>query len=195
MTTVREAMNPVDVTVGSGHTMREAARRMTEGRTGAAVVIDPELPAPGIVTERDVLRCVGRRRRRRPELVGEHLTANVVYAAPDWPLERAAEQMTAGGFRHVIVLDGLGDRRHPLDARHRRTLGPRVGRGPQLRRRLSAGAGLAIAPRRGVAASRRARWEDGVGVEPRPPAARRDRDPRTALRGALRRAARGRAAA
>ncbi len=29
--TVRQAMNPVTVTVGSGHTMREAARRMTEG--------------------------------------------------------------------------------------------------------------------------------------------------------------------
>jgi len=55
--TVREAMNPVGVTVGSGHTMREAARRMTEGRTGAAVVIDHDLPAPGIVTERDILRC------------------------------------------------------------------------------------------------------------------------------------------
>ena len=59
MTTVREAMNPVSVTVGSGHTMREAARRMTDGETGAAVVIDHELPAPGIVTERDVLRCAG----------------------------------------------------------------------------------------------------------------------------------------
>jgi CBS domain-containing protein len=106
MTTVREAMNPVDVTVGSSHTMREAARRMTEGRTGAAVVLDPELPAPGIVTERDVLRCVGEGGDPDSELVAAYLTAHVVYAAPDWPLERAAEQMVRGGFRHVIVLDG-----------------------------------------------------------------------------------------
>src|SRR5665213_4575375 len=104
--TVREAMNPVGVTVGSGHTMREAARRMTEGRTGAAVVIDHDLPAPGIVTERDILRCAGHGGDLDSELVGDHLTANVVYAAADWPLERAAEQMTAGGFRHVIVLEG-----------------------------------------------------------------------------------------
>lgn len=106
MTTVREAMNPVDVTVGSGHSMREAARRMTEGGTGAAVVLDPELPAPGIVTERDVLRCVGDGGDPDRELVAAHLTAHVVYAAPDWPLERAAEQMVRGGFRHIIVLDG-----------------------------------------------------------------------------------------
>ncbi len=104
--TVRQAMNPVTVTVGSGHTMREAARRMTEGGTGAAVVIDHELPAPGIVTERDVLRCAGHGGDLDTELVGDHLTANVVYAAPDWPLQRAAEEMTAGGFRHVLVMDG-----------------------------------------------------------------------------------------
>ncbi|HLW96976.1 MAG TPA: CBS domain-containing protein [Solirubrobacteraceae bacterium] len=106
MTFVGEAMNPVGVTVGTGHTMREAARRMAEGHTGAAVVIDPELPAPGIVTERDVLHCVAAGGDLDSELVGAHLTAQVVYAAPDWPLARAAEQMTAGGFRHVLVTDG-----------------------------------------------------------------------------------------
>ena len=106
MTTVREAMNPVDVTVGSSHSMREAARRMTAGGTGAAVVLDPELPAPGIVTERDVLRCIGEGCDPDREQVAAHLTARVVYAAPDWPLERAAEQMVRGGFRHIIVLDG-----------------------------------------------------------------------------------------
>ena len=76
--TVREAMNPVGVTVGSSHSMREAARRMTEGATGAAVVIDSDLPAPGIVTERDVLRCVGEGGDLDAELVGDHLTANAV---------------------------------------------------------------------------------------------------------------------
>ncbi|HEY1775004.1 MAG TPA: CBS domain-containing protein [Solirubrobacteraceae bacterium] len=105
MTAVREAMNPVGVTVGSGHTMREAARRMCAGRTGAAIVLDPELPAPGIVTERDLLHCVGDGCDLDVETVGAHLTANVVYAEADWPLLRAAEQMTKGGFRHVLVMD------------------------------------------------------------------------------------------
>jgi CBS domain-containing protein len=40
------------------------------------------------------------------ELVSAHLTANLVYAAPDWSLERAAEAMTEGRFRHVLVIDG-----------------------------------------------------------------------------------------
>ena len=106
MTAVRQAMNPVSVTVGSGHSIREAARRMTAGGTGAAVVIDHELPAPGIVTERDILRAVAAGCDLDSEPVGSHLTANVVYADADWPLERAAEQMTNGGFRHVLVMDG-----------------------------------------------------------------------------------------
>jgi signal-transduction protein with cAMP-binding, CBS, and nucleotidyltransferase domain len=106
MTTVREAMNVASVTVGTGHTMREAARRMTAAGTGAAVVIDPELPAPGIVTERDLMQCVGHGCDPDEELVAAHVTTNVVYAAPDWPLERAAEQMVKGTFRHIIVLEG-----------------------------------------------------------------------------------------
>lgn len=104
--TVRDAMSPIRVTVGTAHTMREAARRMTAGGVGAAVVFDHDLPAPAIVTERDVLRCAGENSDLDSELVGDHLTGELVYAAPDWDLQRAAEEMTHGGFRHVIVIDG-----------------------------------------------------------------------------------------
>jgi CBS domain-containing protein len=103
---VREAMNPVTVTVGPAHTMREAARRMVQGATGAAVVFDPEMPAPGIVTERDVLLVAGGGGDLDTELVSDHLTARLVYAEPDWPMHRAAEAMTEGRFRHIVVIDG-----------------------------------------------------------------------------------------
>ena len=102
---VHEGMNPVIVTVGPTHTLREAARRMSARSVGAAVVIDPEQPGPGIITERDLLRANGRDQDIDVELVGDHLTTNLVYAEVDWPLETAAEAMVAGAFRHVIVLD------------------------------------------------------------------------------------------
>ena len=35
------------LTVGPGHTLREAAKRMTDKGVGAAVVIDEETPGPG----------------------------------------------------------------------------------------------------------------------------------------------------
>jgi CBS domain-containing protein len=104
--TVGEAMSAAQVTVGTSHTLREAARRMTSGHVGSAVVLDPTLPGPGIITERDVLRCAGEGGDIDVALVGEYVARNVVYAAADWPLERAAEAMTAGGFRHLVVLEG-----------------------------------------------------------------------------------------
>jgi CBS domain-containing protein len=103
---VRDAMNPVTVTVGPAHTMREAARRMVKGGVGAAVVFDPEMPAPGIVTERDVLVVAGEGGDLDHERVSDHLTARLVYAEPEWPLHRAAEAMTEGRFRHIVVIDG-----------------------------------------------------------------------------------------
>ena len=103
---VQEAMNPVTVTVGPSHTMREAARRMIGGGTGSAIVFDPELSAPGIVTERDVLAVAGGDGDLDLELVRDHLTSRIVYAEPDWPMHRAAEAMTSGGFRHIVVIDG-----------------------------------------------------------------------------------------
>jgi signal-transduction protein with cAMP-binding, CBS, and nucleotidyltransferase domain len=101
---VRDAMNPVTVTIGPSHTMRDAARRMMAGGTGAAIVFDPEMPGPGIVTERDVLAVAGNDQDLDHELVRDHLTSELVYAEPDWPLHRAAEAMTAGRFRHIVVV-------------------------------------------------------------------------------------------
>ena len=34
-----------------------------------------------------------------------HLTGDLVFATPTWTLEQAAEAMTRGGFRHLIVID------------------------------------------------------------------------------------------
>ncbi len=43
---VRDAMSSVVLTVGPGHSLRDAARLMSERRVGAAVVIDPDGGGP-----------------------------------------------------------------------------------------------------------------------------------------------------
>lgn len=103
---VHDGMSTVVLTVGPGHTLREAARLMGDRRVGAAVVLDPDGAGPGILTERDILLSVGRGESPDEELVGDHLTSAVVFAAPDWSLEEAAAAMVDGGFRHLIVTDG-----------------------------------------------------------------------------------------
>jgi CBS domain-containing protein len=99
-------MSETVLSVGPDHTMREAARLMSQRRVGAAVVLDPDAPGPGIITERDVLDCVGAGQDPDAERVGDHLTAGVVFAAPDWSLEEAAVAMVRGRFRHLVVTDG-----------------------------------------------------------------------------------------
>lgn len=102
---VRDGMSATILTVGPGHTLREAARLMAERKVGAAVVIDPEQPGPGILTERDILECVGAGQSPDTEKVGDHLSAKATFAECDWSLERAAEAMVRGGFRHLLVIE------------------------------------------------------------------------------------------
>ena len=103
---VRDGMTKVVVSVGPAHTLREAARLMSGHRVGAAVVVDAEHSGIGILTERDILDSVGAGQDPDSELVADHRTSAVVFAAPNWTLERAAEAMVTGNFRHLVVIDG-----------------------------------------------------------------------------------------
>lgn len=103
---VRDGMSRMVLTVGPGHTLRQAARQMVEKRVGAAVVVDPEAPGPAIITERDILDSLGRGQDPDSENVADHLTGDIVVAGPDWSLEQAAAEMVKRGFRHLVVVDG-----------------------------------------------------------------------------------------
>jgi len=102
---VKDGMSEVSLTVGPSHTLREAAAMMVEKGTGAALVSDAESPAPGIVTERDLLISVGGGEDPDVELVAEHMSESVIAAAPDWSLERAAAEMSRRGVRHLVVFE------------------------------------------------------------------------------------------
>jgi CBS domain-containing protein len=99
-------MSEVVLTVGPGHTLREAAAAMVRRNVGAAVVHDPEAPGPGLITERDILHSIGGGEDPDRELVADHLTADLTFASPEWSLEEAAAAMVTGGFRHLVVVDG-----------------------------------------------------------------------------------------
>ena len=105
MAKVRDAMTKQVLTITPGRTLRDAAKFMTEHNIGAVVVMDPEQPGPGIVTERDLVRSLGRGEDPGTETVSEHLTAKAAFADCEWDLQEAADAMAEGGFRHLIVLD------------------------------------------------------------------------------------------
>ncbi|MHB8695815.1 MAG: CBS domain-containing protein [Solirubrobacteraceae bacterium] len=103
---VSDGMSAIVLSIGPSHTIREAAAAMSSRHVGAAVVLDPDAPGPGMITERDILRAVGAGLDPDRELVSDHLSANLTFAAPDWSLEQAAATMVRGRFRHLVVVDG-----------------------------------------------------------------------------------------
>ena len=102
---MREAMTEEVLTITPERSLRDAARFMTEHNVGAAVIMDPEQPGPGIITERDLVRSLGRGEDPDREHVKDHLTADAAFADGQWSLEEAADAMARGGFRHLVVVE------------------------------------------------------------------------------------------
>lgn len=103
---VRDGMSEITLTVGPSHTLREAAEKMVEKGTGAALVIDAELPTPSMLTERDLLISVAQGQDPALERVADHMSEGILTAAPEWSLERAAAEMSRRNVRHLVVYDG-----------------------------------------------------------------------------------------
>ena len=105
---VADAMSRLVLSVGTEHTLREACRLMADRNVGAAVVINDELPGPGIVTERDVLRAVAQGVDLDRTTVAEVMTFDARTASMAWDLDAAAAEMVRHGFRHLVVIDDQG---------------------------------------------------------------------------------------
>ncbi len=102
---VRDGMTSVVLSIGPTHTLRAAARLMSQRGVGAAVVMDPDGHGPSIFTERDLMNALGAGLDPDRELVADHVTREVVLAAPGWSLEEAAVAMVQGRFRHLLVVE------------------------------------------------------------------------------------------
>ena len=80
---------------------------MTERQVGAAVVLDPDAPGPGVITERDILHSVAAGEdpdrgagRRSPDLAAHVRLAGLVARAG------RGRRWSAVGFRHLVVVEG-----------------------------------------------------------------------------------------
>ena len=93
------------LTIAPDRSLRDAAQFMTDHNVGAAVIVDPEQPGPGIVTGRDLVRSLGAGEDPDRELIRDHLTSRATFADADWDLHKAADAMAEGGFRHLVVIE------------------------------------------------------------------------------------------
>lgn len=92
------------VTFAAAEPVVAVAQRMADRNVGAVLVIENGRLS-GIMTERDLMRGVGRG-LRDDTVVGECMTANPDTIAPDDTIKHAAVMMIHGGYRHLPVVDG-----------------------------------------------------------------------------------------
>lgn len=102
---VREIMTTDLLTAGPEEPIRAVAQRMVTRWVGAAVVAEGPNGRPGILTQWDVTRLVASGGDLGAMKVAEAATPEATCVAPGWSLVHAAETMTAGGFRHLVVAD------------------------------------------------------------------------------------------
>ncbi|MEM9425868.1 MAG: CBS domain-containing protein [Pseudomonadota bacterium] len=94
------------VTLPLGTKVAEAARTLSEKRIGAIVVVDGETPQ-GILSERDIVRELGRRGEHSlSDPVDALMTREMVTCAPEETADQVMQKMTDGRFRHMPVMEG-----------------------------------------------------------------------------------------
>lgn len=93
------------ITVQPGSSVADAARLLSERRIGAVIVSDDGQRPLGILSERDIVRDVGRRGAGcLTDKVETLMTRNLVSCTPDDTADSVLEKMTAGRFRHMPVV-------------------------------------------------------------------------------------------
>jgi len=93
-------------TVRAGARVSDAVAMLNRYNIGAVVVVDEAGLVAGIISERDVMRLLGREPSgalARP--VSECMTANVITCGRDTPVATLMEQMTRYRIRHIPITE------------------------------------------------------------------------------------------
>jgi CBS domain-containing protein len=94
-------------TIASTATLAEAAQALSTRRIGALVVSDDGMHIVGILSERDIVRCLAEEGAGALEhQVSAAMTADVQTCTSDDSLDELARTMTEGRFRHLPVVEG-----------------------------------------------------------------------------------------
>ena len=95
------------VTVPPGTTVAKAAETLSSRRIGALVVSPDGKRAAGILSERDIVRELGRRGSAcMSDTVDSIMTAKIVSCARGDQTDEVLQKMTDGRFRHMPVIEG-----------------------------------------------------------------------------------------
>jgi CBS domain-containing protein len=97
--------NPDVVTIQPHRTLQEASALLAERGIGAAIVADGAGEVLGIISERDIVRAVGRDGAAVLDApVSSHMTSKIVTTEPCESIHLVMETMTRERFRHLPVM-------------------------------------------------------------------------------------------
>lgn len=95
------------VTIPPGASLREAVELLAARRIGAVVVSADGARVAGIVSERDIVRELGKRGTACLDDAVDRVMTRAIYScAPTDTADQVLEQMTRRRFRHMPVMDG-----------------------------------------------------------------------------------------
>lgn len=95
------------VTVAAGTSVRDAVKLLSEKRIGAVVVTGEGTRPLGILSERDIVREIGRRGETcLTDEVEAMMTRELVSTSAGETADQILAKMTEGRFRHIPVMDG-----------------------------------------------------------------------------------------
>ena len=94
------------VTIAPDAAISDAARLLSEKKIGAVVVASGEAP-DGILSERDIVRELGRRGEAcLKDKVSDLMTSTLISCVPEDTTDSVLTKMTDGRFRHMPVMEG-----------------------------------------------------------------------------------------
>lgn len=95
------------VTVQPGSTVAKVAELLSTRRIGAVIVSPDGKRVAGIISERDIVRELGRRGAScLPDTVDSIMTSKIVGCSRDDKADEVLQKMTDGRFRHMPVMEG-----------------------------------------------------------------------------------------
>ncbi|KPU84580.1 histidine kinase [Marinosulfonomonas sp. PRT-SC04] len=96
------------LTIKPGTSVADAATVLSNNRIGSVVVSATGKTADGILSERDIVRELGKRGTScMADMVDDMMTKNLVTCGPDDRADDILEKMTEGRFRHMpVIKDG-----------------------------------------------------------------------------------------
>jgi CBS domain-containing protein len=101
---VSEVMTTASVTESPTESLKAAAAAMWAQQTGSLLVMEGDTLL-GIITERDIMKCVARGLDFEATSVSDVMTKGVQTATPYTSVNDAARQMAARWIRHLPVVE------------------------------------------------------------------------------------------